>query len=432
MIRLFLLLAINFLITWFAAAQTPEPEYNYDETRVGTYALPDPLLTAGGKRVTDKAGWTRRRAELVQLFAENVYGRTPAKSVRLRFQTTGTNENALNGRATRKQVSIFFVDYPDLLPIDVLLYIPNAAKKPAPVFMGLNFCGNHCVTTEPDIALSTRWVSNAIDDVSVNNRNGEPRAVEKARGMQATRWPIDTILARGYALATAYYGDIEPDHPLGWRSGIRSVLGDTTQYNTDRASDWGAIGAWAWGLSRIMDYLQTEPLIDASRVVLMGHSRIGKAALWAGAQDERFAAVISNEAGEGGAALSRRWYGETVERINNAFPHWFCGRYKTYSQHVADLPVDQHELLALVAPRPLYVASAEGDRWSDPKGEFLSAVQTEAVYRLFGKTGLGTADFPAVDQPVGQTVRYHNRTGKHDVTAYDWAQYLRFADELVR
>lgn len=235
------------------------------------------------------------------------------------------------------------------------------------------------------------------------------------------------ILKRGYALVTAYYGDIEPDHPQGWHSGIRSVLGDTT-----RADNWGAIGAWAWGMSRILDYLQTEPAINAKRVIAIGHSRIGKAALWAGAQDERFVAVVSNESGEGGAALSRRWYGETVERINTSFPHWFCSRYKTYNKRVADLPVDQHELLALIAPRPLYVASADGDQWSDPKGEFLGAVHTEPIYQLFGKTGLGTTTFPGIDKPIGKTVRYHDRTGKHDVMDYDWEQYLRFADELVR
>ena len=403
------------------------PGYNYDETKVGTYTLPDLMLTAGGKRVTDKAGWTSRRAELLRLFAENVYGKTPAQPVRLRFQTTSVEQSARNGLAIRKQVSIFFADYPQLPPIEVLLYIPKGATKRVPVMMGLNFCGNHCVTTEPDIALSTRWVGNAIGEVSVNNR-----ATEKARGMQERRWPVDTILKRGYALVTAYYGDIEPDHPKGWQTGIRSVLGDSTRYGDNQASEWGAIGAWAWGMSRIMDYLQTDPAIDARRVILMGHSRIGKAALWAGAQDERFAAIISNESGEGGAALTRREYGETVERINTNFPHWFTGRYKTYNRRAADLPVDQHQLLALIAPRPLYVASADGDQWSDPKGEFLGALQSEPAYKLYGKTGLGTAMFPGLNQSIGQTVRYHDRTGKHDVTDYDWAQYLRFADELVR
>ncbi|GAB3023287.1 acetylxylan esterase [Spirosoma pulveris] len=404
-----------------ANGQGPEG-YNYDEAKVGTYTLPDPLVNINGKAIRTKAEWRNRRAELLKLFAENVYGQTPAKAVKLRFQTTSVDKSALNGLAIRKQVSIFFVDYPQLAPIDVLIYLPKASKKPVPVFLGLNFCGNHCVTTEADIPLSTRWVTGGTSDVSANSR-----ATEKARGMQARRWPLEMIVKRGYALATAYYGDIEPDYPQGWHAGIRSVLGDTT-----KANNWGAIGAWAWGMSRILDYLQTDPAIDAKRVISIGHSRIGKAAIWAGAQDERFAAVIANESGEGGAALARRWYGETVERLNTSFPHWFCARYSTYNKRVADLPVDQHELLALVAPRPLYVASADGDQWSDPKGEFLGALHTEPVYQLYGKTGLGTTTFPAIDQPVGQTVRYHDRTGKHDVMDYDWQQYLRFADELVR
>lgn len=416
------LLGLALAVAHVAVSQTPDSTFNYDEAKVGTYTLPALLSTNKGKQVTSPAAWVRRRTELLRLFAEHVYGQTPDKAVKLRFQTTQTDNDALNGLAIRKQVSIFFADYPQLPPINVLLYVPKAAKKPVPAFLGLNFCGNHCVTDERDVFLSDRWMDGAGGGTVVNNR-----ATDKARGAQVRRWAIDTIIKRGYALATAYYGDIEPDHPQGWRSGIRSVLGDTT-----RLDNWGAIGAWAWGMSRMLDYLQTESTVDAKRVVVIGHSRIGKAALWAAAQDERFAAAVSNESGEGGAALSRRWYGETVARLNTHFPHWFCGNYKTYSHRVADLPVDQHELLALVAPRPLYVASADGDQWSDPRGEFLSAVAVEPVYQLFGKTGVGTSTFPAVNQPVGQTVRYHDRTGKHDVTAYDWEQYLRFADELIR
>ncbi|AKD58308.1 glucuronyl esterase domain-containing protein [Spirosoma radiotolerans] len=421
MTRLLFCLAVALLTGHFTNGQVAESVYNYDETKVGTYKLPNPLINASGKAIKTRAEWATRRIELLQLFAENVYGKTPKQTVRLRFQTTSVDSSALNGLAIRKLISIKFVDYPKLPSIDVLLYVPKG-RKAAPVFLGLNFCGNHCVTTEADLPLSTRWMMSGTGDVSVNNK-----ATEKARGMQERRWPISMILKRGYAVATAYYGDLEPDYPEGWHAGIRSVLGDTT-----RADNWGAIGAWAWGMSRILDYLQTDPAIDAKRVISIGHSRIGKAALWAGAQDDRFAAVIANESGEGGAALSRRWYGETVERLNISFPHWFCERYKTYNKRVDDLPVDQHELLALVAPRPLYVASADGDQWSDPKGEFLGAAYTTPVYALYGKVGLGTTTFPAVNQPIGQTVRYHDRTGKHDVMNYDWEQYLRFADELVR
>ncbi|GAB3690123.1 acetylxylan esterase [Spirosoma flavus] len=417
-------LALVLLTAPLASAQKAD-EFNYDEAKVGTYTLPDPLTSKDGKAVKTKSAWTSRRAELLELFAANVYGHTPKQKVKLRFETTSVNESALNGLAIRKLVSIFFVDYPQIPSVDVALYLPKN-KKSVPVFLGLNFSGNHAATTETDVPITTRWVYNAIGEVSVNNK-----ATEKSRGTQAASWQIEAIVKRGYGLATFYYGDIEPDHPKGWQGHIRSVLDSPSETIPSPSNNWGAIGAWAWGLCRVMDYLQTEPAIDNKRVILIGHSRLGKAALWAGAQDERFAAVISNESGEGGAALSRRWYGETVERINKSFPHWFNAQYKTYNKRVADLPVDQHELLALIAPRPLYVASAEEDRWSDPRGEFLGAMHTEPVYKLFGKTGLGTDTFPAVNQPIGQTVRYHIRTGKHDVTAYDWEQYLKFADELL-
>jgi len=251
------------------------------------------------------------------------------------------------------------------------------------------------------------------------------------RGGQADRWQVGMVVDHGYSTVTAWYTDLCPDRIGGLDENVASIF--STGGTEGRADDaWGAIGIWAWGLSRALDYLETDRSVDARRVAVHGHSRLGKAALWAGAQDPRFAMVISNDSGCGGAALSKRVFGETVGLINKTFPHWFAKRFRAYDDNEAALPVDQHELLALVAPRPLYVASASEDLWADPKGEFLSAKLAGPVYALFGKTGVGVDEMPPVDSPVGGTIAYHLRTGKHDITAYDWAQYLKFADRHLR
>jgi len=393
--------------------------FNTIEEKVPPYILPDPLTAKDGKKITSAAAWNnQQRPYIYHLFEENVYGRFPLEKIPLRFVVRETNNHALNNLAVRKQVRIYLNPPANSVYIDLLVYLPAAAKTPVPVFTGYNFTGNHTIANDTGIYLSTSWMPPKAKGVVDN------RATDSSRGTDTAQWQLREILSHGYGLAVAYYGDVEPDNPDGWKTGIRTTMSTALQIKPE---EWSAIGAWAWGLDRIMDYLQQDKAIDAKRIALIGHSRLGKAALWAGAGDQRFAIIISNESGEGGAALSKRWYGETVAIINQHFPHWFVANYKKYNDNTAALPVDQHMLLSLMAPRPLYVASAEGDQWSDPRGEFLSTRHADPVYALFNKKGIGTDSMPALHQPVGQTVRYHIRAGKHDVTLYDWQQYLRFA-----
>lgn len=419
MIAIFVLLACSVLTCVGAAV----PEANYDEAKAGTFQLPDPLTMTGGGKVATAEDWKmKRRAEVLELFQKNMFGRGPGRPEGLKFEVKSTKTDALDGLATRKEILVSVPARPEWKGMMVLLYVPNKLAKPAPAFVGLSFGGNHAVTTEPDVQLARGWVPNARGIIEDNKAN------EASRGKEASRWAIRMILERGYALATAYYGDLEPDHRDGWKESIRSVFGEHAKHPDQAPEGWGAIGAWAWGLSRIMDLLEATPGIDSKKVAVMGHSRLGKTSLWAGAQDERFAIVISNNSGEGGAALSYRNFGETVHRINTSFPHWFTGNYKKYNEAVHTLPIDSHMLIALAAPRPLYIASAVEDQWADPKGEFLGGVHAEPVYRLFGKQGLNTTQMPLVDQPIGEAIGYHIRRGKHDVTDYDWAQFLNFAD----
>jgi hypothetical protein len=406
----------------FAWAQKPQPGINYDEEKIKPYTLPDPLLLSNGERVKDARTWTdRRRPEVLRLFETHVYGRTPDKKIDTAFEVAEIDESALGGSAIRKQVTAFF-GKEKKARMEILMYLPKNARGRVPVFLGLNFGGNHAVHADPGIRLSTSWMRPNPATV-VNNR-----ATEKSRGAAASRWPVEKILARGYGVVTAYYGDIDPDYDDGFQNGIHPLFYKEGQ--TKPASDeWGSIGAWAWGLSRALDYLETDSRVDARKVAVLGHSRLGKTALWAGAQDQRFAIVISNDSGEGGAALARRDFGETVKRINTSFPHWFADSFNKYNDNVDALPVDQHILIALIAPRPVYVASAQDDRWADPKGEFLGAKHAEPVYKLFGKQGLGADEMPAIHQPLMGSIGYHIRAGKHDVTDYDWEQFMNFADK---
>ncbi|SDS92570.1 alpha/beta hydrolase family protein [Actinopolymorpha singaporensis] len=376
--------------------------------------LPDPLVCADGAPVLTPADWwERRRPELLAAFERHVYGRTPEGAVEVGAQVLA-EDAALDGRATRVETRLTFrrpavgaAGAPDSqgsqgsVAATVLTYLPASAStgSPAPVFLALNFRGNDVV------------------------ENGSADHTEPVQ----PPWPLAELVDRGYGVATACYQDFDPDvddfgngvHPLFYAPG----------QNRPGEHEWGALGAWAWGLSRILDHLREDRRVDAARVIVAGHSRLGKAAMWAAALDERFAMAVSNNSGCGGVALSRRRVGETVEAITSRFPHWFCPAFAAYAGREETLPVDQHELVALVAPRPAYVASAEEDTWADPYGEFLGAKYASPVYELLGAEGLAATEQPSVDRPVVPSrVGYHIRPGGHAMTDGDWARFADAAD----
>ncbi|MCK3685006.1 hypothetical protein [Maribellus sp. YY47] len=400
-------------------------EANYDETKVPEFKLPDPLTTFNGKKVKSVKQWEKkRRPELLQFFTENVYGAVPGELKIHDINVVEESANALNGKAKRKQVTLTFKKDAKELDFTILMYTPKTEEK-VPLFLGYNFYGNHTITEDVNVQISSAWVRDNPSFGIVNNQ-----LTEQSRGVRTNRWALEKIIDAGYGLAVIFYCEVDPDKD-DMTDGVHPFFYVDDQQQPAN-NEWGAISTWAWGLSRALDYFEQDADVDASKVIVFGHSRLGKTSLWAGATDQRFAGAISNDSGCGGAALSKRCFGETVARINRSFPHWFCGNFKNYSNNEQALLVDQHELIALLAPRPVYVASAEEDRWADPKGEFLSALYASPVFELYGKTGITQQEMPEVNHPIQSTVSYHIRTGVHDVTDYDWEQYIRWADNFIK
>ncbi len=396
---------------------------NYDESAVRTYSLPDLFLTPHEKPVLSPLHWEETaRPFQFDLLEKFIYGRRlPPVEVSVLGKEKRVEKQYGDVLAVRIQATLQMGTTENSPTTDVLLYLPKSKKK-VPVFLKLNFLGNQAEVSDEDIAITENWVI---------SKKGDNRATEASRGSQSRRFPVSSMLTRGYGLATAHCGDFFPDHKEGRATSILRSLGRPTGKHVPD-DEPGAIGAWAWGLSRILDWLLTLPEVDSNRIIVLGHSRLGKAALWAGACDQRFAMVISNDSGCGGAALSRRNYGESIEVITKRFPHWFCPRLATFSDRERELPCDQHSLLAMVAPRPLYVASAQDDRWADPKGEFLAAVAADPVWKLYNLQGLGTREMPPVDTSVGKTIGYHIRNGNHDLLQFDWNKFADFADRKLQ
>lgn len=382
---------------------------NYDRSTLDAGTLPDPLVMKDGTPVKNKGQWEKRRSELLDLFTAEMFGKVPEKDISgISWKVLESSHEALDGLATRKQVEFTLEDIYNVRKgkpqkMILLIYTPNKVKGKAPVFLGLNFQGNETVCDDPDILPASK------------RRSGYGIYQSVKRGSRSDRWCVKELLEHGYGLATMFISDIYPDYD----SRVKSVatLYDKSKSRIEKPDSWGCIAAWAWGLSRAMDYLETDGDIDPKRVALIGHSRLGKTALWAGATDRRFAMVISNNSGCGGAALSRGKIGETVKIINTFFPYWFCRNFKKYNDNENALPFDQHELLALIAPRPLYVASSSEDLWADPENEKKSLDEAEKVYKFLGAMG---------------KTGYHIKNGKHSITAEDWKHYIKFADKHLK
>ncbi len=407
------------LIVTLTQAQTPPAPpkevagipVNYDEAKVGTYTLPDPLVLANGKHVKDAKAWyQKRRPEIVRLFEENQFGRSPAAPANLAYDRFDKGTPAFDGTAIRTQTTIYFSPDKTAGPkMNLLLYLPAKAQKPVPVLLNIGFSSNAAVVNDPGVAEGEVW-------------NRDHKKVPGKQGMAIGKIDITPLINAGFGFASVYYGDIDPDFEGGLPYGVRAL------YPTPAPDEWGAIAAWGWGLSRALDYLEKDPGIDGKRVALYGASRLGKTVLWAAARDTRFAAVVACCSGEGGAALSRRDYGETIAHLvaPSRYPYQFCANYAKYAQHVDQLPVDANLLIALIAPRPLLLQTGDTDYWSDPKGEFLAAKAASPVYELLDKQGLDTDEWPAAGVPVMHTLGYYMHAGGHGTLPADWAQFLKF------
>lgn len=413
------------ILAFFAQFSFAQFVANYDESKIPVFNLPDPLKTFNGNKIRNSKKWEKKgRPELLEFFTQNVYGEIPGEIKISSFEVVEQSNNALNGKAKRKQVELTFKKDDKKLDFTLLMYVPKNVQK-APLFVGYNFYGNHTIINDANILISDAWARDNESFGIINNQ-----LTEQSRGVRSSRWAVEKIIDAGFGLAVIYYGEVDPDkndmtdgiHPFFYIDGQQQPA----------SNEWGSISAWSWGLSRALDYFEKDVEVDASKVIVFGHSRLGKTSLWAGATDQRFAGVISNDSGCGGAALSKRKIGETIGRITTSFPHWFCENFEGYANNEKALPVDQHELLALIAPRPLYVASAEEDKWADPKGEFLSALYATPVYELYGKKGITSSEMPEVNQPIQNTLSYHIRTGVHDVTDYDWEQYIKWATKFIK
>jgi hypothetical protein len=417
-------LALAGLLMAVSQAITPKPApevvagipVNYDESKVGTYTLPDALTLNNGKPVRDaKTWWTKRRPEIVSLFENEQFGKAPGRPAGEAFEATDKGTSVFDGKAIRKQITISLSKEPGWPQIHLLMYLPAAAKKPVPLLLSINFGAVQAAVDDPGITPQMVW----------NPKTNEKMLPPAGRGFG--RLNATALLDAGFGIATFYYGDVDPDYADGFKNGIRAKYLKPGQ--TERSpEDWGTIAAWAWGMSRVEDYFETDKDVDAKRVAIHGVSRLGKTVLWTGAHDQRFAAVIASCSGEGGAALSHRNYGETIAHLTapTRYPYQFAKNYAKWAGFPDRAPMDANLLIALVAPRPLLLQTGDTDKWSDPKGEFLAAVAAGPVYKLLGKQDLGTDIWPKAKEPLLHDLSYYMHDGGHGMVPSDWDIYVEF------
>lgn len=412
-----------------AAATAAESTLPEPTALPASATLPDPLVTFAGKRIASRAAWLEERApELRRLVQHYEYGFLPPPA-KIEAKLEREDKAALGGKATLREITLT-LDRPPGAQIHLLLVVPNGRSKPAPVFLGLNFNGNHALVADPLVQIPAGW----------KPKNNEP--IENSRGSEIDKWALDQAVARGYAVATFWNGDVVPDDKIAAEEILRKL--GPAGHDERQATDCATIAAWAWCLHRAIDHLVTDPALDARRIALVGHSRNGKTALLAAAFDERVALVVPSQAGCGGTAPCRvapdlsaegpngRSIVETVRRINTSFPHWFCGNFKAFNEEPARLPFDQHALIALCAPRPVLLSNATEDLWANPAGQFDLLRAADPVYKLIAGDGVGAATMPEVGKLLASRLGYYIRPGKHSMMREDWAVWLDYADQWMK
>lgn len=393
---------------------------NYTEANVGQYTLPDPLISEAGTRVSDADTWHKfRRPEIVKIFEENQYGRSPERVESVSFEVVEEATPAFDGKALRKQVAIHFGEGDARQTLDLLLYLPASAERPVPVLLNISFLPNNLAVEDPGVKTGRRWDKDRKMRVEATGDRGPFGAL-----------PVLETLERGFGIATFNYADVEPDAPDAIEHSVRQLYMAEGQ-EKPAADEWGSIAAWAWGMSRVVDYFETDNKVDASRIAITGISRLGKTVMWAGAYDPRIALVIASCSGEGGAALSHRDYGETIAHLvaPSRYYYWFADNYRKWADNPKQAPMDAHLLMALVAPRPLLLQTGNTDKWADPMGEFLAAVAATPVYELLGKRGIDSAELPPAGQLAGDTLAFYMHDGGHGLVPGDWGVYLDFIEK---